>query len=96
MTCLECGGGMNKEDLIFEKKTSYDRVTRNLCQLYRKLKISEPDCEQDMEEFEYQMYPCGTMFAYWFEDLMGIVGWRNLNYETQEISRRYWDHYHYS
>ena len=46
------------------------------------------------EEFEDNEYGPGMMFAYWFENLMAITGWAKCNWDTQETSRRYWDHWH--
>ena len=48
------------------------------------------------EEFEMWEYPPGTMFAYWFENLMVVSGWYQMNWETQELSRCYWDRWHYA
>ena len=46
------------------------------------------------EEFDSSDYPVGTMFMYWFENLMVISNWFKLNWETQELSRKYWDRWH--
>lgn len=48
-----------------------------------------------MDEFETWIYPPGTMFAYWFENMMAVSNWYKLNGETHEVSNRYWDRYHY-
>ena len=48
-----------------------------------------------LKEFELWEYPPGTMFAYWFEGLMATCGWYGLNWETEELSRQYWDKWHY-
>lgn len=48
-----------------------------------------------IDTFETWDYPRGTMFAYWYEGLMAACGWYHLSFETHEIARRYWDHYHY-
>lgn len=47
-------------------------------------------CEIDeTEEFDEEAYDPGMMFIYWFENLMAETCWRNLNFETQELSRCY-------
>ena len=33
------------------------------------------------------------MFILWFENLMEISGIKNLNFETNEVQRTYWDKY---
>lgn len=86
----------------FNRKLSLDEnkgtVLHSLYQLHLKLKSkTSPKTSyfiDDIDEFEEDAYGPGTMFIYWFENIMAETGNINLNFETQELSRRYWDLFH--
>jgi len=48
-------------------------------------------------EFETNDYPPGTMFMFWWENLMSVCGFFHgvkHSWETAEMSRSYWDTWH--
>lgn len=87
-------GSFNRNVSDDEEK---DRILHNLYKLHHKLKTNQSKISyfvNDIKEFEEDIYDPGVMFMYWFENLMAETGNINLNFETQELSRRYWEAWH--